>query len=90
MARGEQKGKDPGPARLAWDSRQFCILFPFAKGRGVNQMAHSLGKEEVNSTIFLTIIHLCTNVLHYEAAFTSLSGLKIFWLPKLKEAFSRM
>lgn len=57
-SRGGSDSKGPGLASHGGDSWQFCILLPFAKGRGVNQMAHSPGKEEVNSIIFLTIIHL--------------------------------
>lgn len=48
----------PGPASLAGDSWQPCTLFPFAKGGGVDQMAHSLGRKEANSIIFLTIVRL--------------------------------
>lgn len=51
-------GQGPGPASRDGDSWQFRILFPFTEGRGVNQMAYSLGKEEVNSIIVLTIILL--------------------------------
>lgn len=58
-ARSDSRG--PGLASRDGNSWRFCILFPVAEGRGVNQMAHSPQKEEVNSVVFLTIIHLWAN-----------------------------
>ena len=50
--------RGPGLAGCDGDSWPLRVLFPFAEGREVNQMAHSPGKEEANSIIFLSIIHL--------------------------------
>ena len=50
--------RGPGLAGCDGDSWPLHVLFPFAEGREVNQMALSPGQQEVNSIIFLRIIHL--------------------------------
>ena len=51
-------GRGPGLAGCDGVSWPLHVLFPSAEGREVNQMALSPGKPEVNSIIFLRIIHL--------------------------------
>lgn len=51
-------GRGPGLAGCDGASWPLHVLFPSAEGREVNQMALSPGKPEVNSIIFLRIIHL--------------------------------